>query len=86
MTRRSKAEWLGLIEAHQHSGLSAAEFCRRNQLDPKYFSLRRRELSKSKPAFIEVAPRAEMSADIRVRVIELTVPLTDLGSVLALLD
>jgi hypothetical protein len=85
MTRRSKAEWLTLIEEHQNSGLSAAEFCRRNQLDPKCFSLRRRELCKPKPAFIEVAPRADMSADVRVRVIELTVPLTDLGSVLALL-
>jgi len=83
MTRRSKAEWLELIEEHQNSGLSAAEFCRLNQLNPKYFSLRRRQLSKTKPAFIEVAPCEHVSADVRVRVIEMTVPLSDLKLALA---
>ena len=45
MIKRSKAEWLALIEAHKKSGLSAAAFCREHKLCPKYFSLRRRQLA-----------------------------------------
>ena len=41
MPKRSKAEWLSLIEQHDSSGLSAAEFCRRYSIDAKYFSLRK---------------------------------------------
>jgi hypothetical protein len=44
MTRRTKAQWRALIEAHASSGLTAAAFCRDHGLNPKYFSLRRREL------------------------------------------
>ncbi len=51
MIRRSKTEWLNLIDEHASSGLSAAEFCRRNKLNPKYFRLRRRELAQTPSAF-----------------------------------
>ena len=86
MIKRSKAEWLRLIEEHKASGLSAAEFCRRNKLDSKYFSLRRRELTKPGAAFVEVTPSHRTSSVVTVRVIELTVPLAELKSVLASLS
>ena len=82
MKKRSKAEWLELFEEHSISGLSAAEFCRRKQLNPKYFSLRRRELSSVKPAFVEVTASPSLSS-VSVRVTEFQVPLAELGSVLA---
>lgn len=86
MTRRSKAEWLRLIEEHQNSGLSAVEFCRRNGVNPKYFSVRQRQLSKAKPIFVEVESRLGVSANVRVRIIEMTASLADIKSLLASLD
>ena len=59
MTRRTKTQWRALIEAHASSGLTAAAFCREQGLNPKYFSLRRRELGdvlkKRTPSFIPVS-------------------------------
>ena len=85
MIRRSKTEWLNLIDEHASSGLSATEFCRRNKLNPKYFSLRRRELAQTTSAFVELAPQAVTSANVTVRVTEVTVPMADLESVMAAL-
>ena len=85
MARRSKAEWLRLIEEHKTSGLSAAEFCRRNKLDAKYFGLRRREFTAPKASFVEVAPQPRTLAQVTVRVTEFTVPLADLKSALTCL-
>lgn len=45
MIKRSEVQWRELFEAHSRSGLSAAAFCREKKLCPKYFSLRRRQLS-----------------------------------------
>ena len=51
MVRRSKSEWFELFEAHEQSGLTAAEFCRQHQLCAKYFSLRKQQLGwPTKPA------------------------------------
>ncbi|WP_428474287.1 IS66 family insertion sequence element accessory protein TnpA, partial [Photobacterium indicum] len=36
--KRTPEQWLALFEEHQSSGLSAAEFCRRNDIHPKTFS------------------------------------------------
>jgi len=59
MTRRTKAQWRALIEAHASSGLTATAFCRDHGVNPKYFSLRRRELgegtSKRTSNFIRVS-------------------------------
>jgi len=44
MIRRSKAQWLALFEAHDKSGLTATAFCREHQLNPTYFSQRRKQL------------------------------------------
>ncbi len=38
---RNKSQWQTLIKEQQTSGLSAAEFCRQNQLNAKYFSKRK---------------------------------------------
>ena len=85
MIRRNKAQWLDLIGEQASSGLSAAEFCRRNDLNPKYFSLRRRELSQTAPAFVELAPQAVASNNVTVRVTEITISLSDLELALAAL-
>ena len=42
--KRTREAWLALFAAHAQSGLSAAAFCREQQLCPRYFSLRRRAL------------------------------------------
>ena len=47
MVRRTKAQWQALIKAHAESGKTAAVFCRERGVNPKYFSLRRRQLSET---------------------------------------
>lgn len=44
MKRRSHDEWRVLFAGQEASGLSAAEFCQQNDLCPKHFSLRRKQL------------------------------------------
>ena len=44
MNKRSKSDWQTLFAEHEVSGLSAAAFCRERDLNPKYFSLRRKQL------------------------------------------
>ena len=41
MIRRSRSEWLQIIEEHKHSNLTATEFCKSKGIDPKYFSLKK---------------------------------------------
>ncbi|WP_444997557.1 IS66 family insertion sequence element accessory protein TnpA [Aliikangiella sp. IMCC44359] len=45
MKRRAEQEWLALFKQHEQSGLSAAEFCRKHQLNAKYFSKRQFDLN-----------------------------------------
>lgn len=45
MKRRTKEQWQELFAQHDTSGVSAAEFCQHNDLCPKYFSLRRKQLA-----------------------------------------
>lgn len=45
MARRTKAQWQALIEAHSGSGQTATAFCREHDVNAKYCSLRRRQLS-----------------------------------------
>lgn len=76
--KRSKSEWLRLIEEFEQSGLSAAAFCRERGVNAKYFSLRKKQL---KPAarFVEAKP-VERSADssVEIRVVRVRVPVSDL--------
>lgn len=45
MVRRSQTQWRELFREQEASGLNVAAFCREQQVCPKYFSLRRRQLS-----------------------------------------
>ncbi|WP_411360661.1 IS66 family insertion sequence element accessory protein TnpA [Pseudidiomarina sp. YC-516-91] len=45
-THRSHAQWLELFEAFEQSGQTQATFCAERELNPAYFSKRRRELLK----------------------------------------
>ena len=47
MNKRTPDQWQALFTAYQASGLSQAQFCKRERLCPKYFSLRRRQLNES---------------------------------------
>lgn len=87
MARRSKAQWRELISQQQSSGLSAAEFCRRESINPKYFSTRKVQLTEPASKFAEVVPSSNAateapSSTVQFRVIELEVPLSSLASVL----
>ncbi len=44
MKKRSEEQWRELFAQHDTSGVSAAEFCKRHNLFPKYFSLHRKQL------------------------------------------
>jgi len=46
MKRRSKEQWQAIIAKQQQSGLSAAQFCRNENIEQKYFSTRKRRLIK----------------------------------------
>ena len=87
MSRRSKAQWRELITQQQSSGLSAAEFCRRESINQKYFSTRKVELTEAASSFVEIVPPAIPAIDatpstIQLRVIELEVPTDRLSNVL----
>lgn len=56
MKRRSKEEWQKLILRQTESGLSAQQFCRNNDVCPKYFSIRKKQLGLRQTAFIPVLP------------------------------
>ena len=47
-TRRTKAQWLSLIDEFEQSGLTQTEFCVQRGINAKYFSLRRIKL-KARP-------------------------------------
>lgn len=55
MKRRTKAQWLSLIEEFEQSGLTQVQFCTERGLNPKYFSLRRAKLkiTKQNKTFVE---------------------------------
>ncbi len=44
MNRRTKSDWQTLFTEHEQSGLTAASFCFERNLNPNYFSLRRKQL------------------------------------------
>jgi len=84
MTRRTKAQWQKLIDQHTLSGLTAAEFCRRHDVNSKYFSLRKKQLAKpsGQPSnrFVQLSPaRADNSPpasnSIKLRVTEVELPM-----------
>jgi hypothetical protein len=42
--RRTNEQWLALIQAQAESGLSAAQFCKQQQISGSYFSTRKHQL------------------------------------------
>lgn len=90
MTRRTNNEWCELIEQQKASGLSAAEFCRRNSINDKYLSTLKQKLKKSADNFVRVAapaarPTSVPASGIKVRVVELEIPGEAVGETLAIL-
>lgn len=58
MIRRSHEEWEALFAKQASSGLSAAQFCTQQNLCPRYFSLRKKQLQWTAPkTFPVVQPR-----------------------------
>ena len=87
MSRRSKAQWRELITQQQSSGLSAAEFCHRESINPKYFSMRKVLLAETDSAFCEVTPSSIAAVNvtpdkIKLRVIEFDISPDSLSAVL----
>ena len=87
MSQRSKAQWVELITQQQSSGLSAAEFCRRESINPKYFSMRKGLLTETGSAFCEVTPSSISAVkatpdNIKFRVIEFDISPESLSAVL----
>ena len=87
MSRRNKAQWRELILQQQSSGLSAAEFCRRESINPKYFSMRKGLLAEASSAFCEVTPSSITAVKvtperIKLRVIEFDISSDSLATVL----
>jgi len=73
MKRRAHQEWLELFEQHRCSGLSIKAFCQENQLNPNYFSKRRRELQSPNPVdscspFVQLRSGDSRSAAIAVSI------------------
>lgn len=84
---RTEAEWRGLVERFEQSGVSAAVFCRRAKVPRSSFVKWRRILGRSakaersshrSPAFVEwIAPASAQSAVAKERAageLELTLP------------
>jgi hypothetical protein len=89
MTRRTKNEWCELIEQQKSSGLSAAEFCRRNSINDKYFSTQKQKLKKLAGNLVRIAapaarPVPVSTNGIKVRVVELEIPSEAVGETLAI--
>jgi hypothetical protein len=56
-TYRSKEQWIELFQAHKESGLTAAEFCRQQGINDRYFSQRQKDLGFRNPTknnFVQV--------------------------------
>tara|TARA_B100000446_G_scaffold137525_1_gene129911 strand:- start:10108 stop:10383 length:276 start_codon:yes stop_codon:yes gene_type:complete len=55
--RRSKQDWLNLIQEFEISGLNQTEFCKSQGINPKYFSLKRSRLLPSGNEFVKIKPK-----------------------------
>ena len=67
MKKRSEEQWRELFEQQEGSGVSAAVFCKQNELCPKYFSLRRKQLAKvagkGEAGFVRVKVKPETTRE-----------------------
>lgn len=64
MARRTRAQWLALIEDQQSSNLSVVDFCQQHGINAKYFYARKSTLLKPQssfvPAIIPSTPRPDI--------------------------
>ncbi len=54
MKKRNEQEWRDLFAQHAVSGLSAQQFCKTNDLCPKHFSMRKKQLGLGQSAFMPI--------------------------------
>ena len=86
--RRSKQQWLELIQEQKNSGLSIAEFCRREGLQDKYFYKRKSDLentslTRSHSPFIQLesnTKQSEAKTTIRVKEVVIETSSSDFSS------
>jgi hypothetical protein len=68
MRKRSEEQWRALFLQQEASGLSAAEFCNQHDLCPKYFSLRRKQLTTKpddvKTGFVRVRVKPDTQREV----------------------
>ena len=57
MSRQSLSDWKIIVQQQLTSGLIAAEFCRQNDINQKYYSYYKCKLKSPKTAFIKVEPK-----------------------------
>ena len=72
MKRRSKEDWQELILRQAERGLSAQQFCRDNDVCPKYFSIRKKQLGLRKSAFVPVLQSKRTNPEIPAPILKST--------------
>jgi hypothetical protein len=75
MKKRTRPEWLALFESHKQSGLSAAAFCQQNDVCPRYFSLRKKQLLENP------SPLIKIQKPVTIRPAELTTIRLQIGDI-----
>ncbi|MDO8335593.1 MAG: hypothetical protein Q7T74_02300 [Candidatus Saccharibacteria bacterium] len=61
--RRSKEDWQELIQRQADSGFSAQQFCHDNDVCPKYFIIRKKQLGRQS-AFVPISQSRRGAPDI----------------------
>jgi hypothetical protein len=62
--RRSKEDWQELIQRQADSGFSAQRFCHDNDVCPKYFSIRKKQLGLRQSAFVPVLQSRRIDSEV----------------------
>ena len=68
MKRRSRDEWITLLQEFESSGLSQADFSQQAGIDPRYFSRRKAQLAQSASSspFVAVSREASQAGTIQL--------------------
>jgi len=69
--QRSRAQWLNLIKQQEESGLKASQFCRQQELNPQYFSKRKRQLRLNSEVSSQVSPFIKVQSSSKVSISEI---------------
>jgi len=67
MIRRTQKQWYALFKEQKHSGLTQTKFCKRHDINPKYFSLRKSQLTTVHSVAMTKAP-AFIAAQVHPRI------------------